>query len=189
MNIKSAEFVKGVVGEDEILSDAIPQVAFLGRSNVGKSSVINTLVQKKELARSSATPGLTRQINFFLINKDFYLVDLPGYGFAKGSKGDREVLAKLIEWYVLHSGVKQKLIVLIIDAEVGVTASDKEVLGYLEDAEKNVVVVANKIDKVKKSFLKKQLENIRDQVHPYPVIPYSAQEKIGIGELTNAVLK
>ena len=189
MNIKSAVFVKGVVGEDDILNDGLPQVAFLGRSNVGKSSVINTLVQKKELARSSSTPGMTRQINFFLINKDFYLVDLPGYGFAKGSKEDRKVLANLIEWYALHSGVNQKLIVLIVDAEVGVTASDKEILGYLEDAEKKVVVVANKIDKVKKSILKKQLDSIADQAHPYPVIPYSTLNKIGVGELTNAILK
>ena len=79
MNITSAKFVKGVVGEDEILDDGIPQVAFIGRSNVGKSSVINSLVNQKALAITSSTPGRTQQINIFLINKEFYLVDLPGY--------------------------------------------------------------------------------------------------------------
>jgi len=189
LNITKAEFVKGVVGEDEILEDGIPQVAFLGRSNVGKSSVINTLVKKKELARSSPTPGRTQQANFYLINNSFYLVDLPGYGFAKGSKDHRKILADIIEWYILHSGVEQKVIVLIIDAFVGVTPSDKEVMGYLEDAGKNFIVVANKIDKVKKSQLKQQLEDIVIQVHPHPVIPYSATDKIGVTELTNLVTK
>ena len=86
MNITSAIFVKGLVGDDEILNDGKDQVAFIGRSNVGKSSVINSLVNKKDLARTSSFPGRTQEINVFLINKDFYLVDLPGYGFAKGSK-------------------------------------------------------------------------------------------------------
>ena len=89
MNITSARFIKGVVGPDENLEDGVPQIAFIGRSNVGKSSVINTLANQKGLAKTSSFPGRTQQINLFLINKSFYLVDLPGYGFAKASKDTR----------------------------------------------------------------------------------------------------
>lgn len=188
MNIKSAEFIKGVVGEDPILTDGLPQVAFMGRSNVGKSSLINTLTGKKELARSSPTPGHTRQINFFLVNKSFYLVDLPGYGFAKGSKDEREALKALIEWYLLDSGVEQKAIILIVDAEIGVTDSDDQILGILDETQKNIIIVANKIDKIKKGHLKKHLDEIETVVHPFPVIPFSAKEKIGISDLLKQII-
>lgn len=188
MNINSAKFVKGIIGDDEILEETKPQVAFLGRSNVGKSSVINSLTKRKDLAHSSSTPGRTAQANFYLINNSLYLVDLPGYGFAKGSKDKKATLAAIIEWYILHAGVDHKSIILIIDANVGVTASDKEVLAYLEDADKKITIVANKIDKIKKSQLNKQLEDISVSVHPHKVIPYSAEEKIGIPELTKIIL-
>src|SRR3989344_2302589 len=102
MQITSAEFVKGVVGEDEILTDGTPQIAFIGRSNVGKSSVINSLAQKKDLARTSAFPGRTQEINLFLINRSFYLVDLPGYGYAKMSKEKQFELQDLIAWYLFE---------------------------------------------------------------------------------------
>ncbi len=187
MKILSAQFVKGLVEDDEILFDGIPQIGFLGRSNVGKSSVINSIVQRKDLAFASPTPGLTKIVNVFLINKSFYLVDVPGYGFAKGSKQARGKMSELIHWYSLHPDIDQKKLVLIIDAKVGITDSDREMLRLLEDAGKEVVVVANKIDKVKKNELKKQLEDIADSVHPFPVIPYSATEKIGVGELIQQI--
>src|SRR5881394_1791063 len=123
MNIKSADFVKGITGDDIILTDNIPQIAFIGRSNVGKSSVINSLANKKAMARSSSSAGRTKEINFFLINKDFYLVDLPGYGFAHGSLDERKNIQQLIYWYLTNPEVEQKKVVLIIDANVGVTQS------------------------------------------------------------------
>lgn len=187
MKITSATFIKGVVGEDEILENGIPQVAFIGRSNVGKSSVINTLIQRRELARSSPTPGLTKMLNVYLVNKKFYLVDLPGYGFAQGSRQDRNALRRLIDWYLLDSGIDQKKIVLIIDAKVGLTDLDLQMLSNLAQAGKNIVILANKIDKLKKQELAKQLQSIRDAVMPYPIIPYSAKDKTGIGELVQEI--
>lgn len=172
------------MGDDEILEDGKPQVAFIGRSNVGKSAVINSLVGSKTLARSSATAGRTKEINLFLINNLFYLVDLPGYGYAKTSLEERENLRKLIYWYLLYSTVDHKKVVLIIDAKVGPTDYDLEMLRRLEDREKDVIVVANKIDKLKNSELKKQLQAIQATIGKHKILPYSAEKRIGIGELS-----
>ncbi|HFC36125.1 MAG TPA: ribosome biogenesis GTP-binding protein YsxC, partial [Candidatus Moranbacteria bacterium] len=120
MQIKTAKFVKGIIGTDEILRDGKQQIAFVGRSNVGKSSVINSLVGIKKLAKSSATPGRTQEINFFLINDKVYFVDLPGYGFAKISKKQREKIRKMIIWYLSYAETKPCKVVLIIDAKVGI---------------------------------------------------------------------
>jgi GTP-binding protein len=185
MKITSAEFKKGITGFDEILEDGIPQIAFVGRSNVGKSSVINTLVNKGNLARSSATPGRTREINFYLINKEFYLVDLPGYGFASGSLTERKEIQQLIYWYLLGENVDYNKVILIIDAKIGATENDMAMLHSLNEQGKNLVVVANKIDKIKKTDLKKQLDSIKQIFGKHKVIPYSAEEKIGISELAN----
>ncbi len=189
MKIKSADFVKGIMGDDEILEDGKPQVAFIGRSNVGKSSVINSLVNRRDLAKSSAKAGKTKEINLFLINRDFYLVDLPGYGYAQASLEERDNLRKLIYWYLLYSEVPHKRVVLIIDAKVGVTDSDSEMLRRLEEREKDIVVVANKIDKIKNSEYKKQMNAIQEKVGNHKVIPYSTVEKKGIGELTAAIVQ
>jgi GTP-binding protein len=188
MKIQSAEFIKGLRGEDEILADGKSQVAFIGRSNVGKSSVINSLVNRRDLARSSSKPGKTVEINFFLINKDFYLVDLPGYGYAKTSLEERDNLRKLIYWYLLYANVDQKKIVLIIDAKVGPTDQDLEILRRLSEAEKNIVIIANKVDKLKSSEKVKQLASIQKLVGQHKVIPYSAEEKIGVGELIKEII-
>ncbi len=188
MNITSAKFVKGVVAEDEILGSNMPQVAFVGRSNVGKSSVINSLTNQKNLAKTSSFPGHTQEINIFLINNLLYLVDLPGYGYAKSSKDDQKRLQSLIHWYLFGSPYEQKKIVLIVDAVVGVSQTDSQMLYSLEQAEKNVVIVANKVDKLKNSKYKPQLQKIKDAVGNYKVIPYSAEKKIGVGELASQIL-
>ncbi len=188
MNIKTAKFIKGVVGPDEIFDDEKPQVAFIGRSNVGKSSTINALTKTPGLARTSSFPGRTQELNVFLINKSFYLVDLPGYGFTKTSRESRERLQKLIYWYLLDSHYQQKKVVLIIDAKVGLTDDDKKMLISLEDHKKDVIVIANKIDKLKKTEYEAKLHAIRDSVGKYRVIPFSAEKKIGIRNLTNEIL-
>lgn len=189
MHITSAEFIKGIVGPDRILNDSKPQVAFIGRSNVGKSSTINSLTGKRDLARISSAPGRTRQINLFLINQAFYLVDLPGYGFAKGSHQEREDIHQLIEWYLFDSEYTQKKVVLIIDASVGITENDMDMLSELEKKDKDIVIVANKVDRLKQSAYQKQLQAIKDRVGNHIVIPYSAEKKIGIGALTSEILK
>ena len=189
MNIRSAVFVKGIVGADQALEDGKPQVAFIGRSNVGKSSVINSLTGQKELARTSAFPGRTREINLFLINKSFYLVDLPGYGFAKASRAGKELLEGLIYWYFFDSPYVQKKVVLIIDALVGPTEGDIEMLRALEERGKNIIIVANKIDKIKKAEYKKKLQGLAGLLGKHKIIPYSAEKRIGVAILTEEILK
>lgn len=187
MNITSATFVKGIVAADPLLEDGIPQFAFIGRSNVGKSSVINAFVNQKGLAITSSFPGRTQQINLFLINKRFYLVDLPGYGFAKVSAERRGEIEDLINWYFFESGYQQKKVVLIIDAKIGPTADDMQMLHSLEDERKDIIVVANKVDKIKKSDYDKQLDKVRAIIGNHKVIPFSAEKRFGINDLVNAV--
>lgn len=185
MDIKSAVFVKGIVGTDDILEDGKPQIAFIGRSNVGKSSTINSLVKQGNLARTSSYPGRTQEINLFLINKSFYLVDLPGYGYTRTSKTQREILQKRIYWYLLDSYYEQKAIVLIIDANVGLTDDDARMIYSLEEKGKNIIVIANKIDKIKKSEYVKKMAKLQEAVGEHKIIPFSAEKRIGVNELMN----
>jgi GTP-binding protein len=188
MKIISAQFLRGVVKPDELLENGTPQVALIGRSNVGKSSVINSLTGEKGLARTSAHPGRTREINVFGINGNkLYLVDLPGYGFARASRAGKAVLHDLIAWYFFRSGYEQKRVVLIVDANVGITANDVDMLSALAEHEKNVIIVANKIDKLKKTEVKKRIAEIQAKAGKCKVIPYSAQERVGVKELTDEI--
>jgi GTP-binding protein len=185
MQINSAKFMRGINGTDVILSDGTPQVALIGRSNVGKSSIINSLTKEKSLARTSNTPGLTQEINVYSINNKFYLLDLPGYGFAKVPEKVRESLQKLNWWYLFDSEYEQKYTVLVLDANVGPSKNDLEMLALLREHQKNIVIVANKIDKIKKNDYDACMAAISDLAHGLPVIPYSSKEKIGTDELTN----
>lgn len=189
MQIRSTQFIKGIVGDDEVLEDGIPQIAFIGRSNVGKSSTINSLVKEKDLARTSSFPGRTQQINIFLINKMFYLVDLPGYGYSQLSQESRKKIRNLIDWYLFEADVQQHLIVLIIDSVVGFTESDLEIVETLEHYEKPFVIVANKVDKLKQSEYVKKMKKIKESVVNHTIIPYSSKKKIGIGVLIDAIVK
>lgn len=189
MRITSATFIKSVIGTDELLENGIPQVAFIGRSNAGKSTLINSLTGRKNLAKTSATPGKTKLVNIFLINKSLYLIDLPGYGYAASSKEDREWLRKVIDWYLFKSEYEQKCIVLIIDASVGPTDYDLGMLEALEEHSKNVIVVVNKMDKVGKPQWQSQIQKIQNTIGDHLIIPYSSRAKIGMAELTEEILK
>jgi len=184
MKIISAEFIKGILGTNEILEDDRLQVAFIGRSNVGKSSVINSLVNRKDLVKSGSTPGKTRQINFFLINNKVYFVDLPGYGFMKASLKDREKARKMLLWYLFRSQINFKKVIMIIDAKIGITKFDQEMLNLLDQNESSVILVANKVDKLKKSQLAKQLNKIQIGKE---IIPYSAKTNQGREELLGKI--
>lgn len=187
MTITSAQFIKGVTDGREVEDLQFSQVAFIGRSNVGKSSTINAITKVKGLAKTSSFPGRTRQINVFLINNKFYLIDLPGYGYAKVSKVERQKIEDVINSYLFNPLIVQKKVVLIIDAYVGPTDSDLEMLDALLENHKNVVILANKVDKVKKSQLHKQLESIKATLHGQKVIPFSAEEKIGLNEILEEI--
>jgi GTP-binding protein len=189
MEIKTAKFIKGIIGTNEILEDERPQVAFIGRSNVGKSSVINSLVNRKNLVKSGAKPGKTRQINFFLINKKIYFVDLPGYGFIKMPLKQKEKIRRMILWYLFRSEVKFKKVVLIIDARIGPSEFDEEMLDLLNKNKYPVVVVVNKIDKLKKNKLIGQLKIIRGKTGDNEIIPYSARTKKGRNELLSKIFE
>jgi GTP-binding protein len=189
MKITSAKFVGGVTGTSELLESPIPQVAFIGRSNVGKSSVINALTGVKDLARTSSFPGRTQQLNIFLINHNLHLIDLPGYGYAKMSHEAREKLQKLIFWYLFESPYVQKKVVLIIDALVGPTEDDLETIKSLEEHEKDIVIVANKVDKLKKSAYDEQIKELQRLIGKHKLLPCSAEKKIGIDDLSNEILK
>jgi len=181
--IKSAVFIKGAVHDTGLPIEKFPEVAFIGRSNVGKSSVINTLVSRNKLARSSSTPGFTAEANFYLINEEFYLVDLPGYGFARGSHAQRDKIARIIEWYFTSENTDTKKVVLIIDAKVGPTVDDLHFYKFLLENKKDVIIIANKFDKLKQSEVFKAMDVVQKAFEGREIIKYSAREKIGISEL------
>ncbi len=187
MKITSAKFMRGVVGDNEILEDGTPQIAFIGRSNAGKSSLLNSLTGKKKLAITSNTPGRTKEINVFLINDTHYFMDLPGYGYAKAGGKTLKKLSNLIFWYLFESN-NNPIVVLLIDSVVGPTDNDLYVLRELEQAGKEIVIVANKVDKIKKSQYKNQLDNLRKQIGNHKLFPYSSKTKVGIDELTDRLL-
>lgn len=188
MKIISAQFVKGILGSDPVLDNGFPQVAFVGRSNAGKSSLINSLAGQYGLARTSNTPGRTREINLFLINGKQYFLDLPGYGYAKASKGTQEELGSLISAYLFDSPYAQKKIVVVIDGAVGPTKLDLEMLEKLKEHEKEILIVANKIDKVNITARKKQLDEIQKTVGDFQVIAYSSEKRVGRSELLAEIL-
>ena len=186
MDIKSADFVKGIIGTDPILKDNLPHVAFVGRSNVGKSSVINSLLARKGLVKSSATPGKTKEINFFLVNKKSYFVDLPGYGFARmGAKG-ADKIRKLILWYLSSGEVRARLVILIVDAGATPMAHDKEMVNVLRAEGLDFIVVANKIDRLTQAEKARNLKTLEEFVMA-PVFPYSARTKFGREELLQVI--
>lgn len=187
MEITSATFVKGILGTDPILKHKSPQIAFVGRSNVGKSSVINSLVMRKDLVKSSSMPGKTREINFFDINKKYYFVDLPGYGFARmGAKG-AEKIRKLILWYLGSGEAKVRLVVLIVDASVEPMPYDKEMADILRAEHIPFVVVANKIDRLNQTERSHNLKQIEATLGA-DAFPYSARTHKGREELLAFVL-
>ncbi len=165
INISSAQFLKGVIGSEGLPDDNLPQIAFVGRSNVGKSSLINSLTGKKDLAISSSTPGRTLQLNFFLINKNVYFVDLPGYGYSKISLKHAEKMRRMIMWYLEQNEKRPDKVVLIIDGNVGATKFDLEMMELLQENEYEIVVVANKMDKVKNSELMKKKKAITEKLN------------------------
>lgn len=190
INFNKAEFILSAVQPGAFLRDGRPQVAFAGRSNVGKSSVINRLLNRKNFARVGATPGKTTQVNYFLIDGRIYFTDLPGYGYAKVSKEERDRWGRLMENYFQEQGLIT-LGVLIVDARHKPTADDVTMCTWFKESGCPLIVVANKLDKLKKSEIGPNLQRIRETLEldeETIVIPFSAEKGTGREELLSAIL-
>ena len=160
MKIHSAEFLLSASTKRQFPAATLPEIAFAGRSNVGKSSLINSLLNRKKLVKTSATPGKTQLINFFKINDQFYFVDLPGYGYAKVPESVRRKWQHLVEAYLSERETLRN-VVLIIDCRHNPTVQDRQLLEWLEYYQRPSLIVASKIDKLKRGQIQKHLEKIK----------------------------
>ena len=191
INFNKVEFILSAASEKQFVRDGMPQLAFAGRSNVGKSSVINRLVNRKNFARVGASPGKTSQINYFKIDGKLYLVDLPGYGYAKVPQKEKERWGRLMEAYfaapdTLTFGV------MLVDARHAPTANDVVMANYFLQSGKPFVVVANKLDKLKKSEIAPNLARIREVLQlpdAIRLIPFSAEKGDGRDDLLSTILQ
>ena len=189
INFNKADFVLSAVKASAFIRDGRPQITFAGRSNVGKSSVINRLLNRKNFARVGATPGKTSQINYFLIDDKIYFTDLPGYGYAKVSKEERDRWGRLMESYFAAEGLIT-LGVLIVDARHKPTADDQTMAQWFHETGCPFIVVANKLDKLKKSEIEGNLQRIRETLElaeDEKLIPFSAEKGTGKQELLTAL--
>ena len=185
INYNKAEFIRSAVRPEAFIRDGRPQVTFAGRSNVGKSSVINRLLNRKNFARVGATPGKTTQVNYFLIDNRVYLTDLPGYGYAKVSNADRERWDDLINSY-FEAPRHHTLLVQLLDCRHAPSADDLQMLRYLHYHRIPYVVALTKADKLKKSQLAKTQEDFENICRPYgcqKVVLTSGENGYGIPEL------
>lgn len=179
----SLEIVCGVTSK--LPENQLPEIAFAGKSNVGKSSLINGLMNRKSLARTSAQPGKTQTINFYNINHVMYLVDLPGYGYAKVAQAEKEKWGKLIERY-LHGSKMLKAVFLLVDIRHEPGSNDKLMYDWIVHNGYQPIIIATKLDKIKRSQIQKQLKLVREGLNLLPgtkIFPFSAQTKQGREEI------
>lgn len=189
MNFQNVEFLISAASDKDFPQNRLPEIAFAGKSNVGKSSVINRLLQRKNFARVGDKPGKTIHVNYFVIDRKCYFVDLPGYGFAKVSQSEKERWGKLMETYFAAGRID--LGVLIVDYRHPPTNNDITMARWFLDSECPFVVVANKMDKLKKSELKPNLEIIRRDLElpdDIEIIPFSAEKGDGKDALVKKIL-
>ncbi len=191
LNINKAEFIKSAAAPAGFIRSELPNIVFSGKSNVGKSSVINRLLNRKNFARVGQSPGKTIHVNYFLIDERVYFVDLPGYGYAKVSKSERERWGRLMEQFFASEGLID-LGVMIVDSRHKPTADDVTMAQWFKSSLCPLVVVANKADKLKKSEIEPNLELIRQTLEldaETPLILFSAEKGSGRTELMSQILK
>ena len=179
----SLETVCGITSK--LPENTLPEIGFAGKSNVGKSSLINALMNRKSLARTSATPGKTQTINFYNINEEMYLVDLPGYGYAKVSEQEKVQWGKMIERY-LNTSKQLRAVFLLIDIRHDPSANDKMMYNWIVEQGFHPIIIATKLDKIKRSQIQKQVKAIKTGLNLLPgtiVIPFSAETKQGRDEI------
>lgn len=189
MHIHSAEFVTGAVRPLDLPSDGLAEVAFSGRSNVGKSSLINALVRRKQLARTSSTPGKTQQLNYYRVNSRLYLVDLPGYGYVSTGLERRRQLGRLAESYV-EGRRELRAIVQLVDARHGPTELDVLMIEWLQQREQPFLLVFTKADKLSRSKLSRQFDRLEAEgkLAGLPFVPFSAVTGQGRADILEWIL-
>lgn len=189
MEIKQSEFITSAVKPEQYPIDNRLEIAFVGRSNVGKSSLINSLTNRRKLVKVSGTPGKTRLVNFFLINNDFYFVDLPGYGYAKVSKKEKESWGKVIETYLVNRS-QLKRIILLVDCRHKPSEDDKIMYSFIKHYGYACTVVATKTDKLTKNELRKNLAMLKAELnleHGDTLLTFSSLNKQGKQELLDNI--
>jgi len=190
MNFNNVEFLISAASIQALPERTLPEIVFAGKSNVGKSSVINRILQRKNFARVGEKPGKTVHVNYFVIDKCCYFVDLPGYGYAQVSQSEKDRWAKLMESYFAAGRID--LGVFIVDARHAPTNNDITMAQYFIESGYPFVVVANKLDKVKKSQIASNLETIRNDLElpeDCPIIPFSAEKGSGRDELVKCIIE
>lgn len=191
MKIKTSDYILTGVREDQFPTTNLPEFVLLGRSNVGKSSFINSLLNKKNLAYTSGKPGKTQALNFFIVNKDFYFVDVPGYGYAKVSKKQREEFGKMIESYLMN---RKQLVraFMIVDLRHKPSEDDVLMYNFLKHFSIDVTVIATKADKVRKTHMNKHI-NVVEQTLGLTrgdnLIIYSSENLLGKEKVLNQISK
>lgn len=191
MIIKNPEFKISAVSSRQYPDDGLPQIVLVGKSNVGKSSFINTMVNRKKLARTSSEPGKTRQINFYNMDNKFYFVDLPGYGYSKMSKVEQAKVGTFIEEY-LNKSKNIALIVFLIDIRHSPTENDRLMYRYVIDSERPCIIIANKADKIAVTKVDVSVKNLQDELNPLKDItflPYSSERRIYSDNVWNEIEK
>ncbi len=180
MLVKKPKFEISAVSPKQYPSGNLPEIVLVGKSNVGKSSFINTMIQRKKLARTSSEPGKTRQINFYNMDSIFYFVDLPGYGYSKMSKKEQEQVGKFIEEYLFHRK-EIAMIVFLLDIRHKPTENDKLMYHYIISSGFPCLILANKADKIAKTKVADMVRDLQKQLNPLgdiPFLPFSSERKI-----------
>jgi len=180
MIVKNPRFQISAVSPKQYPKDGLPQIALVGKSNVGKSSFVNTMVNRKRLARTSSEPGKTRQLNFYNIDDMFYFVDLPGYGYSKMSKAEQVKVGKFIEEY-LYRQENIQLVILLIDIRHSVSENDRWMYRYIIDNNLPCMVLTSKADKIAVTKVQAQVEKLQEELNPLkdlPFLPFSAERRI-----------
>ena len=189
MNVKNPKFEISAVGPKQYPKNNLPEIVLVGKSNVGKSSFVNTMINRKKLARTSSEPGKTRQINFYNIDDLFYFVDLPGYGYSKMSKKEQEQVGKFIENYLFHRK-EISLIIFLIDIRHSPTNNDKLMYDYIISSGLPCLILANKADKIAITKVDDTVKALQKELNPIgdiPTLPFSSERKIYKDDVWNFI--
>lgn len=191
MNVKNPKFEISAVSPKQYPKNDLPQIVLVGKSNVGKSSFINTMINRKSLARTSSEPGKTRQINFYNIDEKFYFVDLPGYGYSKMSKAEQDKVGSFIEQYLVKSQ-NIALVVFLIDIRHDPTENDRLMYDYIIRSGLPFIILANKADKIAPTKVEGSVKDLQKRINPIgdaKMLPFSAEKKIYIEDVMKVIEK